>query len=278
MAEITAESVRELREATNLGMMECKKALAETQGDKEKAIRLLRERGMLVAQKKASRAANQGLVASVVAADGRTASLVEVNCETDFVARNALFVAFVKGLAEKACHTDGNLADSEKNALVAKVQETGENLIIRRNLRYVVQGTGVAASYIHLGGKIGVLVEAGCSLPATVESPAFKDAVKDLTMHIAACNPPYLTRDAVPADVVAQEREIYSKQITGKPPAIIGKIVDGKMKKYFSDFCLLEQPFVKDPKQSVTDYLAARGKEAGDTLVVRRFTRWQIGA
>ena len=275
--DISAELVRDLREATNLGMMECKKALVEAGGDKEKAVRLLRERGMAIAQKKSSRATNQGLLASVVKPDGRTGSLVEVNCETDFVARNSGFVAFVGDLAAKACDTDRSLADSEKDRLVAKVAEIGENLVVRRNLRYVLACTGTVASYIHLGGKIGVLVEAACGKPESVGSGVFKEAVKDICMHIAASSPMHLDRTAVPKDVLAAEREIYAKQITNKPANIVEKIVDGKIKKFISDNCLVAQPFVKDPKITVTDYLNARGREIGDTITIRRFARWQLG-
>jgi len=277
MAEITAELVRELREATNLGMMECKKALTESGGDKEKAIRILRERGMAVAQKKATRAANQGLIASVLKSGGKVGSLVEVNCETDFVARNSSFIDFVRGLADKACDSDNSLAETENKMLVAKVVETGENMIIRRNARYILKGTGTVASYIHLGGKIGVLLEVGCEKEATVQAEAFKDAVKDITMHIAASNPPFLNADAIPKDVIDAERAIYAKQIQGKPANIIDKIVDGKIKKYCGEVCLVEQGFVKDPKQSVTQYLEARGKEVGDKITIRRFLRYQIG-
>lgn len=277
MGEITAELVRELREETNLGMMECKKALVDAQGDKQKAVRLLRERGMLVAQKKAARAANQGLVASFVTADARAGSLVEVNCETDFVARNSTFVDFVRGLATKACASDAGLAESEKDALVALVAKLGENMVIRRNARFVLSGVGMIASYIHLGGKIGVLVEAGCGTETAVRNEACKEAVKDIAMHIAASSPSFLNKEAVPADVVASEREICAKQVQGKPANIVDKIVDGKMKKFYADVCLLDQGFVKDPKLTVTQYLEARGKDIGDKITIRRFLRFQVG-
>ena len=277
MGEITVELVKELREETNLGMMECKKALVDAGGDKQKAVRLLRERGMLVAQKKATRAANQGLVASFIKPDGKAGSLVEVNCETDFVARNSTFVDFVNGLAVKACGSDASLAESERNDLVALVAKLGENMVIKRNGRFFLSGAGTVASYIHLGGKIGVLVEAGCGNDATVQNPAFKDAVRDVAMHIAASSPSYLNKEAVPADVVASEREICAKQVQGKPANIIEKIVDGKIKKFYSDVCLVDQGFVKDPKQTVTQYLEGVGKGIGDQITVRRFLRYQVG-
>ena len=170
MGEISAELVRELREETGLGMMECKKALVDADGDKKKAVRLLRERGSLTAQKKSTRAANQGLVVSFSKPDGKAGSLVEVNCETDFVARNETFVGFVNGLAEKACDSDASLAETEREGLVALVAKLGENMLIRRNARFVISGAGMVMSYIHLGAKIGVLVDAGCGTEAAAQS------------------------------------------------------------------------------------------------------------
>jgi elongation factor Ts len=277
MVEITADVVRKLREATNVSMMECKRALVEAEGDMAKATKLLRERGIAVAAKKAARTANQGLLASVGAADGRVASLVEVNCETDFVARNATFAAFVKKLAAAACETDGSLADTVRDEVVAKIAEIGENIVVRRNLRYVLQGTGALGSYIHLGGKVGVLVEVAAEKDATARHETFLELVKDLTLHVAACAPHCLTPSDVPAAEIASEREIYAKQVKDKPPQIIDKIVDGKMKKFYSEVCLLEQPFVKEAKQSVAALLAEKGKALGDKLSVRRFVRWQLG-
>ena len=277
MPEVTATLVRELREATNLGMMECKRALAETNGDKEKAIRLLREMGLAVAQKKSVRAANQGLVASFVAPDASVGSLVEINCETDFVARNDSFIKLAAVLAGKAAKADASLAETEKSTIASKIAEIGENLVIRRNARFVRSGAGAVASYIHLGGKIGVLVEMNCTNQPTASQPQFVETLKDVCMHIAASNPPYLEPKDVPADVVASEREIYAKQVKDKPANIIGKIVDGKMRKFYADSCLLQQPFVKDPKQSVQQMLEAAGKALSDTLTVKRFARYQIG-
>lgn len=277
MGEISAELVRELREETGLGMMECKKALVDADGDKQKAVRLLRERGSLTAQKKSSRAANQGLVVSFSKPDGKAGSLVEVNCETDFVARNETFVGFVNGLAEKACASDANLAETEREALVALVAKLGENMLIRRNARFVISGAGLVVSYIHLGAKIGVLVDAGCGTEAAAQSEVVKEAVKDVAMHIAATNPLCLNREAVPANIAASEREIFAKQVQDKPANIVDKIVDGKMKKFYAESCLLEQGFVKDPKQSITQYLEARGKEVGDTITIRRYLRFQVG-
>lgn len=277
MGAITAAEVKKLRDATNVSMMACKQALVEAEGDMEKAMRLLREKGMAVAAKKASRAANQGLIASATTDDGKTVSLIEVNCETDFVARNEVFQAFVQSLAEKACTTDDDLSQKLKEEVTAKVAEIGENIVIRRHTRYLLEQPGGLASYIHLGGKVGVILELGCEKPETAAQAAFLELIKDLTLHVAACSPQYLTSDEVPEEAIKGERDIYAKQVKDKPEHIIDKIVDGKMKKYFAEICLVDQGFVKEPKQSVSELLAAKGKELGDTLTLRRYTRYQIG-
>lgn len=279
MAEITATLVKELREETNLGMMECKRALVETGGDKAKAVTLLRERGMAIADKKSSRTAKEGRVAAKIVNGGRTGVMLEVNCETDFVGKNENFQTFVDGLTDKAVGiADDSLADAVKAELTAKVAEIGENLIARRNVSFTVDGEGAVASYIHLGAKVGVLVEVGSEKADTADKDGFKNVLKDITLHIAAASPQYLTRDDIPADVIAAEREIYAKQVEGKPENIIEKIVGGKLDKFCSQICLVEQGFVKDPDQSVSDLLAAVGKDLGDTLTLRRFVRYQVGA
>jgi len=277
MTEISADVVKKLRDATNVSMMECKRALMEAGGDMEKATRILRERGIAIASKKASRATNQGIIASATTADGKTASLIQVNCETDFVARNDNFKSFVNQLAVKACSTDENLGDKMKSEVTAKVAEIGENIVITRNTRFVIQGTGAIASYIHMGGKVGVLVEVACEKPETTGNPEFKEMIKDFTLHVAASRPKYLTSADVPADVVKSEREIYAKQVTGKPANIIDKIVDGKMKKFYGETCFVDQPFVKAPKETITSLLAAKSKLVGDAMKIRRFARYQLG-
>jgi len=275
---ITASLVKELRDATNVSMMECKKALVETDGDMQGAMKLLRERGMAVAQKRAAKAANQGIIASASADGGKTLALVEVNCETDFVARNDDFKQFVVEVADKALETDDALSEVLNDVLMEKIAAIGENLKIRRNQRYQLAGSGKLASYIHLGGKVGVLVEVACTKDDTTTTPAFDELVKDLTLHIAAAAPPYLTSDEIPEDVIAEERAIFAKQVEGKPENIIDKIVDGKIQKFFAESCLVDQGFVKEPKQSITQLLEEKGKELGDTLEIKRFVRYQLGA
>ena len=276
MADITAAMVQELREATNVGMMECKRALVEAGGDKDKAIRLLRERGMAIAAKKATRAANQGLIAA--AGDGKVGALIEINCETDFVAKNEGFQAFVKGMAEKALGMEnGTITEITKADMAAKVAEIGENLVAKRNIRYSLSGAGLVATYIHLNGKLGVMLELGCGKEASAASPVVQALAKDLTLHVAACSPKYLVPTEVPADVLAAEREIYAKQVTGKPANIVDKIVDGKVSKFYAQVCMVDQGFVKEPDMPVSKLLEAKGKEVGDTLSLRRFVRWQLG-
>jgi len=277
MAEISAALVKELREETNVGMMECKKALVEAGGDKAAAVKILRERGLAIAGKKASRTAKEGQIASEVLQGGKMGVMVEVNCETDFVARNTVFQSFLKTVVEKAKTVQGDIAEAMKDEVTAKITEIGENIILRRSVRYELQGQGIVASYIHLGGKVGVLLEVGCEKGETSQKDSFKEVVKDITLHIAASNPQYLTRKDVPESVLQAEREIYAKQVENKPANIIEKIVAGKLEKFYAMTCLVEQGFVKDPEQTITELLAAKSKEIGDTLAIRRFARYQVG-
>jgi elongation factor Ts len=193
------------------------------------------------------------------------------------VARNDEFKAFAASLAQEALGTDAVLSETKKDVVTALIQKTGENMQVRRNLRLQVQGEGRIISYIHLGAKEGVLVELGCTKAATAASPVFLELGRDIAMHISAVAPRYLVRTEVPADVVAAEREIFAKQVVGKPANIVDKIVDGKIGKFYSEICLVDQPFVKEQKMSITQLLEAKGKETGDTLTIRRFVRWMLG-
>lgn len=277
MADITAAMVKELRNATNVSMMECKRALVETDGDADKATKLLRERGVAVAAKRAARVAKEGIVASASNEDGKIKSLVEVNSETDFVAKNDNFKAFVDLMANNALDTDEALSEKYEAEVTAKRVEIGENITIRRNVRYVLEGTGAVASYIHMGGKVGVLVEVACEKEATAETDAFKTLVNDINLHIAACAPQHLNKDEVPAETVASEREIFLKQVEGKPEHIIDQIVNGKLEKFYGEICLVSQGFVKEPKQSITALLEEVGKTVEDKLTIKRFVRYQLG-
>ncbi|MEM9080693.1 MAG: translation elongation factor Ts [Verrucomicrobiota bacterium] len=286
---ITASLVKELRDKTNAGMMECKNALKETDGDIDAAIKFLRERGAIKAAKKADREAKEGLIAAQLSSDGKSGVLVEINCETDFVAKNDNFGAFVTELtatvaSSDAADLDAALAVSHGDSTIdefvkAKVIELGENLQFSRFQRFTVEGSGAIASYIHLGGKVGVLLEVGTEKDDTTSADGFQDLVKDLTLHIAAASPAGLNRDDIPAELVEAEKDLFRKQMenSGKPPEILEKIIDGKLGKFYSEQCLVDQGFVKDPDTSISGLLEAKGKELGDTLTIRRFVRFAVG-
>jgi elongation factor Ts len=253
MAEISASLVRELRELTGLGMMECKKALAESGGDLKKAEELLRIKSGAKASKAAGRVAAEGVVGTFLAADGRLGALVELNCETDFVAKNADFLAFAADLAALVASTDpkDTAALSALEGIEARrqalVQKIGENISIRRFERIAAQGR--LAQYVH-GGRIGVLVD----------YEGAEDAGKDVAMHISFAKPGYMTKAEVPADVVERERGILAARAaeSGKPAEIVAKMVEGGLNKYLGELTLLGQPFIKDDKQTIEKMLAAR--------------------
>ena len=278
MTAITAKQVKELRDMTNVGMMECKKALQECNGDLQASLKLLRERGLAVAAKKASREAKEGLLQIVVSDDGKTGSLVEINCETDFVAKNENFQAFVTEMAAKGLEcADGELAEQEKDNLAFKISEIGENLIIQRNIRYQLQGPGAIGRYIHLNGKVGVMVEIGCENEANTASAELAELGKEVALHIAAASPQALVREDLDPTIVDAEKAVFAKQVEGKPENIIEKIIGGKLEKFYSQVVLVEQGFVKDPDITIANLLAQKSKELGETLSVRRFARLQIG-
>lgn len=286
---ITASLVKELRETTGVGMMECKNALKETDGDIDAAIKLLREKGQAKAEKKASRDAKEGIIAAQIDESGKSGILLEMNCETDFVAKNDNFQAFVADVAQTILASDaadldaalalpkgdGNLGEFIKT----KVLEMGENLQLRRFERLSLDGEGAVASYIHLGGKTGVLIEVGAGDAASSGNDAFTNLVKDLTLHIAAAAPAGLSRDDIPADLVEAEKDIFRKQMEGqnKPADIIEKIVDGKLGKFYSERCFLEQGFIKDPDTTIKALLEGHGKEIGDTITINKFVRFGLG-
>ncbi len=286
---ITASIVKELRDKTNAGMMDCKKVLTETNGDIEASIKLLRERGIMKAGKKSDRAATEGIITARVNEDASAGILLEVNCETDFVSRNENFRAFVATIADKLAdsaaidHTAAlavPLGESTvENFVKEKVVELGENLQFRKYTRYQASAGGVVASYIHLGGKVGVLLEVSTTKEETRSSEAFQELCKDLTLHIAASAPKGLSRDDIPPDIVEAEKEIFRARLLeqGKPENIIENILKGQVSKFFAESCFLEQGFVKDPDVTVNQLLENKGKELGDTLTVTRFVRFGLG-
>lgn len=272
---IDAQLVKTLREKTNAGLMECKKALAETNGDLEAAVDVLRKKGAASAAKKADRDAKEGVIAQAILPGAKVGVLVEINCETDFVAKNDSFKAFTDEVAKKIASQPGADLESDR---VTFVQKIGENILIRRSDRVEVTGSGAVAAYIHTGGKVGVLVEVGANKDETTTTEAFKQLVRDITLQIAAANPISVDRSAVPAATLEREREVYRGQVPpGKPANIIEKIVDGKIEKFYSGVCLVDQAFIKNPDQTIAQLIAEKSKELGDNLVIRRFLRYSVG-
>ena len=275
MPEITAAAVAKLREMTNAGMMDCKKALVEAKGDMSAAVDVLRKKGAATATSKSAREAREGVIAQHIAPGGRLGLLVEVNCETDFVARNDMFLAFADDVARKLAANPRASLDADREAVVAKIRE---NIRIPRHERMEVAGNGLIAGYIHTGAKIGVLVEVGAGKESTVANDEFKQLVKDITLQIAAGHPFVVSRDQVPADVLAKEREIAAEQVKNKPPQVIAKIVDGKLEKFFQTYCLVDQGFVKKNSEiSVKEHVASVAKSMADDIAIRRFVRFQVG-
>lgn len=291
--EITASMVKELRESTGAGMMDCKKALTEANGDLEAAVDILRTKGLADLAKRAGRATNEGIIGGYTSADGAIGVLVEVNCETDFVARNADFKSFVATVAREI----GTGAPADVPALLATpfserpeitveqllgetVSKLGENMGITRFARYERSAPkGVVAIYIHGVGNIGVLVEVSAESAEAAASPLVGGFARDVAMQIAAASPVSVRRDEVPADVVAHELTIYKAQAaeTGKPESIQDKIAEGRLEKYYKEFCLLEQAFVKNPDITVKQHAEQTAREAGATVDVVRFTRMVLG-
>ena len=282
---ITASMVKELREMTGAGMMECKKALTEADGDMDKAVDVLRTRGLAAVAKKAGRATNEGTVMALVSEDGKTGAVVELNCETDFVGMNEKFKAYAEkiaraALAAKPADLDGlKAAEFEGETVEAIVTDCihvmGENTQLAR---FAVVEAGAVASYIHGGGKIGVLVTFDVDgIDATSED--FVHYGRDVAMQVAAVNPIAATREDVPADVVEHEMGIYKAQAaeSGKPENIQEKIATGRLEKFFKEQCLAEQEFVKNPDQTVNEYTAEVAKKLGGSIKITGFKRFQLG-
>ncbi len=286
---ITAAMVKELREMTGAGMMDCKKALATTEGDMDKAVEFLREKGLAAAEKKAGRIAAEGICAATISEDGKTAAIVEVNSETDFVAKNETFKDFVAAVAEQAAKTtttdiDAFLAEpwmldsakTVKEELSTQISIIGENMNIRR-FQKVVAENGFVETYIHGGGRIAVLVE----VESTVYNDAVREAAKNVAMQIAAINPKYVSREEISEEYIEHEREILKAQAmnenTGKPENIIDKMIVGRLNKELKEICLVDQAYVKDGDLTVQQYLDNVSKEVGAKVTVKSFVRFETG-
>ena len=275
MAEITAAAVAKLREMTNAGLMDCKKALVEANGDLPAAVDILRKKGVATAAKKAGREAKEGVIVQHILPGSRVGVLVEINCETDFVAKNESFRAFCDDIARKLA-TDPK-ADLEADR-VAAIARIGENIKISRHQRLEVSGNGMIAAYIHTGAKLGVLVEVGAGKESTVGSEPFKQLVRDITLQIAAAHTIAVSRDQVDPAFLAKEKEIALEQVKNSPPQVVAKIVDGKLEKFFQTNCLLDQGFVKRNSEiTVREHVAGVARQLGDEISIRRFIRFQVG-
>lgn len=289
---VTASMVKELREMTGAGMMDCKKALSATDGDFDKAIEFLREKGLATAEKKAGRIAAEGLVATTIKDGDKVAAIVEVNAETDFVAKNEVFRTFVKEVVEQAVDTDAADIDAFKaekwaldtsmtvdEKLAAMIAKIGENMNIRR-FEKIVSEDGIVVSYIHAAGKIGVLVEA----KTESNDERVKEALKNVAMQVAALNPKYVSTDDVPEEYKEHEKEILIAQAkndpknANKPENIIEKMITGRLAKELKEICLLEQEYVKaENKETVAKYLEMVSKEVGTPVELKRFVRFETG-
>jgi elongation factor Ts len=288
---ITASMVKELREMTGAGMMDCKKALSETGGDMDKAVEFLREKGLAAAEKKAGRIAAEDVIDTNVSEDGKVASIVEVNSETDFVAKNDKFKEYVAAVAAQAAKTNASNIDefleekweldptkTVKEELSSMIAIIGENMNIRR-FEKLVSENGFITSYIHGGGRIGILVE----LESDVVNEEVKEAGKNIAMQIAAMSPKYISRNDVAEDFIAHEKEIIKAQIkndpanASKPENIIEKMIEGRLNKELKEICLLDQVYVKDGDMNVAKYLESVSKQVGTTITVKHFVRFETG-
>lgn len=287
---ISANLVKELREKTSAGMMDCKKALEATSGDFQAAVEWLRVKGLSSAAKKADRIAAEGTVFAQVI--GNTGVILEVNSETDFVARNDGFRNLVQDMAHHVLHAVDAVGDIleqafHKNptqkvgdALKEAIATIGENIVIRRFEKYNATATSVVHTYLHGEGKIGVMVEVAASTPEAASNPELKTFAQDVCLHIAAMNPMAISSEQIPADVVAKEKEILTAKNleSGKKPEMVEKIVEGQIRKFLAENCLLDQTFVKNPDMKVSDLAKAVGKTIGADVSVKRFVRFELGA
>lgn len=289
---ISTEMIKALREATGAGVLDCKKALEATDGDFDKAAEHLRAKGLDAAAKKASREANDGLINVLVDESGRVGAIVEVNCETDFVARTEDFQAFVNALvkhvAQEADVPDvptllnrpfiENQSITVGERLTQLVAKLGENMVLRQFARIERDGSGLIEGYVHLGSRIGVIVHVSVDRDDVAGSPAFRELAHDMALQVAAAAPQYISTDDVPASVVEAERAKYQAQAAEdkKPDHIKERIVSGRLGKWYEQVCLLRQPFVKDGDLSVGDLIAQKSKELDAPLTVKQFVRYEL--
>jgi elongation factor Ts len=308
MAEISAQLVKQLRDMTGAGMMECKKALQKADGDLQKAEVVLRESGIAGATKKATRSTKQGIISSHISGNGKLGVLVEVNCESDFVARTEDFQTLVSDIASHIAATKpkyvraedvteaeranfkehealyeqkfaGDQSGTIGELVKGKIAKLGENINVSRFALYEVSGNGVVGSYIHTGGQIGVLLEVQTANDSVGAQEEFKTLIRDLAMQVAAASPQYVSKEKVPADVLEKERGIQRARALGegKPEKMVDKIAEGRMSKFYEEVCLLEQPFIRENTISIADLIKSAASKLGGTVEVTRFTRFKVG-
>ena len=274
MSTISKEDVLNLREKTGAGLIDCKRALVDSGGDMEEAISILRKKGVASAAKKAGRDAGEGIISQSISDDRKKGVLVEVNCETDFVAKNEDFISFSLEVAAELLSDPRVDLEEKRTEQVAKI---GENIRISRFEVLEPAGNGLVESYVHTGSKVAVLISLSSDSEDNINANSVVEMARDLCMHIAATSPLCVSREDVPTELVEKEKDIALAQAEGKPPQAIEKIVQGKLDKYFSASCLLEQPFVKNPDQTISQLVELVSKEAGLKLKVEKFIRFQVG-
>jgi elongation factor Ts len=288
MAEISASMVMKLRKMSGQGMMECKKALEEANGDVEGAMEILRKKGLATLAKRAARETSEGMVVSWASAEGQTAGLATLCCETDFVAKSDDFmcaVAFIRDCIEK-CEGDSGadaILETEiegkkgSDIITETVSKTGEKIEVGDFARYKLDGPGLISTYVHFNGKVGTMVEIETSDDKVAVADILKQAATDIAMHITATKPLSLEREGISPEVIEREKAIFAEQVKNKPANIVEKIVEGKMKKFYAENCLLEQQFVKDDSKTVAQVLSESAKKAGGEAKIKRFARFEVG-
>jgi len=288
MADISAAMVMKLRKMSGQGMMDCKKALQETDGDVEKAMDVLRKKGLATLAKRAGRDTSEGLVVSKTSADGKTAALATLCCETDFVAKSDDFIATAQTLADftLACPKDEGAESILETSMDGRtfndllteiVSKTGEKTQVGDYTKYKLDGPGLISTYIHFNEKVGTMLQVDTSNDEIAAGEAIKQAASDIAMHITATKPLALNKDQIDPETIEREKAIYAEQVKNKPANIIDKIVEGKMNKFYAENCLLQQPFVKDDSKSVEQVLDEAAKQAGGEAKIKRFVRFEVG-
>jgi elongation factor Ts len=288
MAEISASMVMKLRKMSGQGMMDCKKALEESNGDVEKAIDILRKKGLATLAKRAERETTEGIVVSKRSEDGKVAAMATLCCETDFVTRSDDFIAAAKVLGDfaLACEADEgtenvlgtSVGGKRFSDIVSEIaSKTGEKIQVGDYARCKLDGPGLISTYIHFNGKVGTMVQIGTSDEKTAAGGALKQTAADIAMHITATKPLALDKGGVDSKTIEREKAIFAEQVKNKPANIVDKIVEGKMKKFFAENCLIEQQFVKDDSKTVAQVLDEAARQSGGKAKIKRFVRFEVG-